>query len=473
MKRRPNIVLFVPHDLGAHLHCYGQSSVASPNLDALAEQGVLFTSHFCASTPCSPARGCLMTGRYAHENGLMGLVNHGWNLPGFQRTLVDYLNDAGYLTFCCGGQHERLNPEDNRYRHLYVPPGLPLCDHVYPQAIEFITSRKDEAEPFFMSIFTLETHLPHAAADLRMLGISDHIPRWPVHKPRRVNVPPWLVDAPGSRRGLAKFNGQIEFYDGWVGRLLAAIRESGLDDDTVVIFTTDHGIAFPGAKGMLSDPGTRISLIMRFPDSWGIEPRQVDALTTNIDILPTVLEMVGAGTTDPACGQLPGAGTANAAGGQVPEPETPKPEPPAGATAIRGCSLWPGIAGGSFPADREIYLEKNYHDCYDPKRAVRTGRYKYIRNFAAGPKVTLASDIALSDAGRVPSFDTILDRPEEELYDLEADQWERQNLAGSGTHEAVLDDLRQKLRSWMAETGDPLLSVGDGAVIPYPPGQWM
>jgi arylsulfatase A-like enzyme len=439
MEKRPNIVLIIPHDLGTHLSCYGEASVKSPHLDALAAEGVLFTNHFCASTPCSPARGCMMTGRYAHSNGLMGLVNRGWSLPDSEKTLVDYLNEQGYLTFCCGGQHERRNPSGNRYRKLFMPPDLALCDLVYPEAIRFLSSEEAKVQPFFMSLFSFETHLPHAASDLRKLSVSRHIPDWPLHEASRLRVPGWLHDNENTRRGLAKFHGQIEFFDRWCGEFLETLREQGFSENTVVIFTTDHGAALPGAKGMLTDPGTRISLIMRFPDSWGIEARRLEALSSSIDVLPTLLEMLGVQVDD----------------------------------AVQGKSHWKLLKDGNAQELQSIYLEKNFHDRYDPKRAVRSGRYKYVRNYVNGPKITLPMDVALGDAGRDLSPDSIQSRSQEELYDLESDPAERVNLIGDGNNREVLEELRHDLRRWMEQTQDPLLQVPEGAVLPYPREQWI
>jgi arylsulfatase A-like enzyme len=290
-----------------------------------------------------------------------------------------------------------------------------------------------------MHLFSFETHLPHGRDDLALLGMSSHLPDWPVHDSDVLTVPPWLHDAPGTRAGLAKFNGQIEHLDGWVGKVIEAVDTTGLAENTVLIFTTDHGMAFPGAKGMLSEPGTRIALILRFPPAWGIDPQVVDSLTSNIDIVPTILRMIGV---------------------------SPGP-------SIRGSSIWEPLAGGSWPQERSIFMEKNYHDRYDPKRAVRTERYKYVRNFVSGARLSVPKDVELSDAGRVLSLATLYDRDAEELYDLEHDPGERTNLASDGEYSEVANGLRSKLDAWMWETNDPLLTIEQGAVIPYPPGQWL
>jgi len=101
---RPNIIYIIVHDLGTALGSYGDPNVRTPRLDEFAAQGVRFTNYFCCSTCCSPSRGCIMTGRYAHTNGLIGLANRNWHLPDSELTIVDYLNQAGYETVNIGGQ---------------------------------------------------------------------------------------------------------------------------------------------------------------------------------------------------------------------------------------------------------------------------------------------------------------------------------------------------------------------------------
>ncbi|MHC4983841.1 MAG: sulfatase-like hydrolase/transferase, partial [Planctomycetota bacterium] len=101
-RNRINILQFICHDLGRELNCYGNESIVSPNIDALAERGVLFSQHYAAATPCSPARVCQMTGMYGHSAGLLGLVNHGWDTPVQRKTIIDYLNAAGYETYHFG-----------------------------------------------------------------------------------------------------------------------------------------------------------------------------------------------------------------------------------------------------------------------------------------------------------------------------------------------------------------------------------
>jgi len=416
---KPNIVFLICHDLGQQLGCYGDPTVRSPVLDELASQGALFPHYFGASTPCSPSRGCIMTGRYAHSNGLIGLVNRGWDLPTEERTIVDYLNEAGYCTLQFGLQHERKDPNANRYAEYR---GGPIwCEVVADRVAAFLTREAADRQPFYLNAGFYEVHLPFDR------------PGYEPDDPQRVYIPGFLPDDPDVRLELARFHGAIKFMDASIGKILEALQASGLDRNTVVIFTTDHGMAFPRAKSTLYDPGIGTALIMRFPPSWGIQG-EYPQLLSNIDLTPTLLEMVGA------------------------------PVPP----AVQGRSFWPLLCGGQYAPRTEIFSEKNFHDCYDPIRCIRTDRYKYIRSFADGPDLPLPSDIQASIASNHLAGKPARPRPQEELYDLREDPWEQNNLAGSPEMASIQQDLKARLWAWMQQTDDPIL---EGKPLPYPPEQ--
>lgn len=415
--KRPNILHIIPHDLGRRLGCYGHDDVASPNLDRLAGESVRFQNCFTASPPCSPARGCLMTGRYAHCNGEVGLVNRGFDLPEGERTIVDHLSDAGYFTANIGLQHERSDPRQNHYQ--YDDHESNDCEVVAEKVAAFLSDRGGApGRPFYLNAGFFEVHLPFDR------------PEYEADDPARVIVPPYLPDNRWVREELGRFHGSIRFMDQAVGRILGSLAGAGLDDDTLVMFTTDHGMAFPRAKSTLYDPGIEIALIMRPPG--GIGGRVARQLISSVDIAPTLLEVAGV-------------------------------SPPAG---IQGRSFLPLLEGESWEPHEAVFSEKNYHDTYDPVRCVRTERYKYIRSFELRPNLILPADIRRSRASNEmwPWADE--PRPAEELYDLSADPWEMENLADRAEYADVCSELRDRLARWMEETEDPLLS----GPIPAPPG---
>lgn len=406
MPMRKNILQFICHDLGRELRCYGNESIKSPRLDALAEEGVLFSNHFCASTPCSPSRGCIMTGRYAHCNQLIGLVNRGWDTPEGEETIVDYLNGAGYETWHFGFQHERKDPAKNRYGHEHGGPAA--VELAGAKLIEWLESPDARKGPWYANIGTAEVHLPFDREKYTFADTAD------------VNVPPFLPDNPDVRLELARFHGAVRYMDDWVGRILDALDRSGLAEKTLFIFTTDHGAAFPRAKSTLYDPGIGTALIMRFPAEAAVGPGSRDELLSNIDLVPTLLEIIGAPIPD----------------------------------EVQGRSFWPLLTGAEYEPRKEVFSEKSFHDVYDPMRSIRTRRFKYIRSFEEVKNLPLPTDIARSIASNELRPDAHDPRPPEELYDLQQDPAEERNLAEDPAHKLVKDELAGRLEEWMKSTGD-------------------
>jgi N-sulfoglucosamine sulfohydrolase len=410
-----NILHVICHDLGRELGCYGRKVIPSPRLDGLAEESVVFTSAFCAATPCSPSRGCLMTGRYAHDTGLIGLVNRGWNLDASVPAIVDCLREAGYHTAHFGLQHERKNPAENRYEHDWLDSRD--AHEAARMAAQYLQTVRG---PFYMNVGFHEVHLPFDC------------PRYTPAKPEDVEVPRYLPDTAPVRAELARFYGAVRYMDEAVGVLLDALGASGQSDDTIVLFTTDHGAAFPRAKSTLFDAGIGIAQIIRFP---GGVRGECGALVSNIDVLPTLCEATGA-------------------------------TPPEG---IPGRSFYGVLTGQELEPRTEVFAEKNFHDHYDPCRAIRTERYKYIRSFTDQPKVPLPRDIKHSPMVETLRSDAHELRPREELYDLESDPDEEHNRIGDPALGNVRAELSARLDRWMEETRDPLLENID---LPYPPEQF-
>jgi arylsulfatase A-like enzyme len=360
-----------------------------------------------------------MTGRYAHSNGQVGLAHRGFELPEAEQTVVDYFNAAGYLTANIGVQHERVDPLKNRYQ--VDDHESPHCEAVAKKAAAFLRAREREpATRFYLNLGFREVHLPFTR------------PEYVPDAAEVVCVPPWLPDNQGVREELARFNGAIRFMDQSVGHILEAVDRTPLSGDTLVMFTTDHGMAFPRAKGMLYDPGIGTALIMRMPAGQGRSGVVATELVSSIDIAPTLLAAAGI------------------------EPSR----------SVQGVSFLGLLTGEAGPVRDCVFSEKNYHDCYDPIRCVRSNRYKYIRNFECRRRIVLASDMKKSSASTEMWPWANEPRPTEELYDLTADPYEMENLAHRPELTSVRDALSRRLNRWMTETADPLLQ---GAVA-APPG---
>lgn len=413
---RPNILLLHWHDLGRFLACYGRKGVSTPHLDRLAAEGVLFENAWCTSPLCSPARASLFTGQYPHTNGLLGLTfkKENWRYRAGVRTLPMYLREAGYRAFLFGQQHEGRT-ELLGFEECYMPTPLCLMDPVTTVFSDFLKHRAGGVQPFFASVGFFEPHRHSSGYPAEIYGDGE-----------AGDVPDFLHDEPCVRRDLYGFYEAIRRADENVGKILATLEASGLSENTFVIFTTDHGSAFPRAKSTLYNPGLEISLIMRWPGRLPAGRRVVTDFS-GVDLLPTLLDSQGLDV--PAC--------------------------------VEGASHWLELSGEGEALRRPVFAEKNFHQGYDPIRAVMDGGFKYIRNYQACQGFGIASDISGSLSAEAYRDELREPRAEEELYDLARDPLERRNLAGDPAFVDRKAQLKRKLEAWMAESGDYLPARAD------------
>ncbi len=436
---RPNIVLLMCHDLGRYLGCYG-ADIETPRIDALADSGVCFENHFVTAPQCSPSRGSFVTGRYPHVNGLMGLAHGNWELHEDERILPQYLDDVGYETHLFGLQH--ITQDTDRLGYDYVHSEGNLYPGVSPEVhqanrarnvasvLSGFLERKAFQSPFFASVGFFELH--RVEEETGRFGFdNDH---YETADPDEVRPPSYLPDRRGIRQDLAEMHGMVHALDDAVGTIIDALEAAGLDEETMVIFTTEHGIAFPRAKGSCYDAGIEAALLLRCP---GVadDGTRYDELLSNVDILPTILDLVDADSERP--------------------------------DDLDGRSALGLLTGGEYDPRTQLFAEMTWHDMYNPVRAIRTERYKYIRSFWHLPKVYLTKDIFASEAGRtVRETDGIPQRPYEELYDLHETPQEDDNVVFEPTYQDVRTDLSRRLYEWMSDTDDPLLEG------PVPPGDY-
>ncbi|MGV0806310.1 sulfatase family protein [Mycolicibacterium setense] len=420
--QRQNLLIVHWHDLGRYLGAYGHADVASPHLDQLAAEGVLFTRAHATAPLCSPSRGSLFTGRYPQSNGLVGLTHHGWEYRAGVRTLPHILAENGWHTALFGMQHETSYPANLGYHEYDVSNSF--CEYVVEKAAAWLADAP--REPFLLTAGFFETHRPYPRD------------RYEPRDAASVEVPDYLPDTGEVREDLAEFYGSIAVADAKVGELLDALAAAGLDENTWVVFMTDHGPALPRAKSTLYDAGTGIALIVRPPRGRaGGVPHRYDELFSGVDLLPTLLDLLGVDIPDDIEG-LSHASNLTATATETSE--------------IRS----------------EVYTTKTYHDSFDPIRAVRTKEYSYIENYAARPLLDLPWDIADSPPGRLLGDKVLTPRPGRELYDLVADPTERHNLLGpdaTDKAEAIADDLALLLNDWRQKTLDVIPSEFAGTRI--------
>ena len=430
-----NIVMVHTDDTGRYIGPYGHA-IDTPRLNELAHESLVFRQAFCAGPTCSPSRASVMTGQYPHANGMIGLAHRGFELNNYDHHLASVLSNHGYETVLAGEQHEAspstpsmheaareiigydrtLTGDTEAVRDLPIdhdPTRRDLSNAT--AAASFITQWSPRDSSFFLSLGLFNTHKP--------FPISQD-----VVDPNRVRVPDPLPDVPEIREEMAAYQLLARYVDECVGRVLDALADSPAGEDTLVVFTTDHGIPFPYMKCDLRDAGTGVSLIVRHPDGRRAGETE-DALVSTMDLYPTFCELIGL---------------------EIPE-------------RVDGRSLVPLIEGDADTVREHLFSEVTYHAAYEPKRCVRTDRYKYIRRFDDEYTRAVGPNTDDGPAKRFLAQRGFLERqrPREALYDLDHDPHERTNLIDSAEHADICRSLGTRLEQWMEDTGDPLL---DGPV---------
>jgi arylsulfatase A-like enzyme len=416
--KRFNILYIHSHDTGRLTSPYGYD-VPTPNIQKLAKEGILFREAYCAAPTCSPSRAALLTGASPHNNGMLGLAHRGFSLNNYQEHIIHTLRkEAGYYSALIGVQHVAKNPDVIGYDYVRSPiggtdiesPGTNHVDDVVPVAVKFLKSQATAQQPFWLAVGFQETHREYRHADSR----DD----W-----RFIQPPKPIPDCRATREDMADFHATVRKLDWGVGQVLAALDEAGLAENTLVISTTDHGIAFPNMKCALYDGGVGVHLVIRGPGGFS-GGKVCDAMISQIDLFPTLCDLL-----------------------QIPHPKW-----------LEGRSFLPVLRGEVQEINDAVFAEVNYHASYEPKRAVRTRRWNYIRRFGSYHHPVLPNcDDSPSKTLWMKNGWGKMALPSEELYDLLFDPNERNNLSEDPVHQTTLQIMRARLDKWMNTTNDPLL----------------
>jgi arylsulfatase A-like enzyme len=406
MQTRPNILLINTHDSGRFFGCYGIDTVASPNIDRLAEEGVLLEQFTAASPICSPSRGAMMTGRWPQSNGLLGLTHHGFQFNEGERHAAAIYKDAGYATALFHFQHvaERQEWKNLGYEEFlcrsrddefpaYPDMAIPAPE-VGQSVADWLGSRTD-GRPFFAQVNFNETHTPFGFG-----GVTED-------RSKGVTVPPWIERDAESERHFAMLQGAVAQLDDGVAYILEGLKASGLVENTIVVFAVDHGFEARRDKWTCYESGLGIAGILRCPGLGLSGGRRVAEPLSNVALLPTLLDL--SGLSKP--GNLDGHSFASALRGEAFEPEP---------------------------------VFSIYHN--SGSRSVRCGRWKLIRNFSAEP-YEAPSPVSIAGHGQAHA------RPSMQLFDLEPDPSELTNLAER--HPVKVTELSHLLAEWMQTVGDP------------------
>lgn len=417
---KPNVVWIVVDDMSANFSCYGETTVQTPHVDRLAREGTRFRRAFTTAPVCSPCRSALITGMYQTTIGAQhhrsGRGVEKIHLPKGVEPVPALFQRAGYYTAIGGPLVKGRGLAKTDYNFEWDPAIYNGNDW----------SGRKPGQPFFMQVqlhggkYREGKNWPDTVQ--RALGTATH--------PEAVKLPPYYPRDPVLLDDWARYLDAVRYTDQQVGEVLARLEKEGILDQTVVIFTTDHGISHARGKQFLYDEGIHVPLVIRGP---GVARGKVrDDLVEHIDIAATSLALAGIA---------------------IPQ-------------AMQGRDVF---APGGPGRDAVFAARDRCDETVDRIRSVRTERFKYIRNFYparphlqpnrykdAKPIVQRLRE--LHDQGQLDALQERLlfapSRPKEELYDLQSDPDEIQNLADDPAHRSTLEELRGRLDRWIEETGD-------------------
>ena len=478
---RPNILIFLTDDMGSHLGALGTKGLKTPVFDQLAESGILFTLGNAPSAISSPARTTILSGMYASQHGVWRnvfpleptnnseipnearnalLTNlppavvhevdrpaHWWPAPHLgpvprildtKSTLNTVLKDGGYYLGMTQKHHIGY---PNRFPFDYfwkwgTPPnyvtGAQPSNYV---GMKDFLKRSGNA-PFFLFANLTFTHRPYHRFE-RLTAIERT-------NPADVDVPPTLPDTQKTREDIAAYYDTIRIMDEQAGEILAALRDSGRLDNTIIIFMPDQGAEYNRGKCTVYEGGITIPIIISGP---GIQSRgRVDEMISQIDLAPTLIEMAG-----------------------LPAPVN-----------MTGYSFKKYLSGEMKQSPRKYSFGlfnqpvRNLTVDY-PSRSIRNDRYKYILNTnpertyeltpdmdtPGSPWFNIAYGELMKNAKQFPvayeSAQALFKRPKEEFYDLQSDPYELNNLIEaklSGEQQQILNELKSRLKLWMDECSD-------------------
>lgn len=425
-----NVLLIISEDNGQHLGCYGDPNVATPNIDRLASQGVRFENAYTTQAVCSPGRASIFTGLYPHQTGQIGLATHKYTQYEAFPNLFSLLKDAGYRTGLIGKLH--VNPESDFPMDLwwndrdYISFKNRDVHRIAEEADAFLNASTD---PFFLTVAYPDAHLP-------LLRQQCGIPETPYEADDVTVLPQVGIDSPRLRQHAADYYNCMSRLDTAVGLLLEKLQAAGRANDTLVIFTTDHGAQFSRGKTCCYEGGIKIPHIVRWPGQ-GVSDTVRSELVSHVDILPTITDILGIETPNTA-----------------------------------GRSLVPLLTDTE--TDWRTHLAAEWTSAgpltYFPQRSIRSARYKLIVNYQddrpspsaigySGPDQrwepgATVDEIAAGDEPIRDAYARYLQPPNAELYDLQEDPWEFENLIDDPKLVQIRIGLRDALAEWQQATND-------------------
>lgn len=431
-----NIIYIHTHDTGRLIKPYGYN-IPTPNLMKFAKDALLFRNAFCGGPTCSPSRTSFLTGRYPHANGMLGLSHRGFDITDKNWHMASFFKANGYETVLCGIQHENrfwipLQRGDKAAKELgyekHITSNMSDCNNDNDlvqwdlsnadNVVDYLRKVKNKNQNFFLSYGLFATHREYPELSEDELNSE--------FNPNYVYIPKNTYNDEKSRQDMARFYKSVKIADICFGKVIDALKETGLYDNTIVIFTTDHGIANPFMKCNLVDDGIGISLIIRNPKESQSHGKVVDSMISQVDVFPTLCDML----------------------------DIDKPE------HLQGNSFVDLFKNTKKEINEYIYAETNFHTSYEPARCIRTKRYKYIRYYDdSWDKYNLSNCDESSVKTHLINHGWInKSKAKEYLFDLYFDPAEKNNLAKDPEYKEILVKLRTELENWQKRTDDPILN---------------
>ena len=421
-----NIVYINTHDSGRMLSPYGYD-IPTDNLKEFAKDSLVFTNAFCAGPTCSPSRAALLTGMFPHQNGMLGLAQRGFSLYEPEKHLASFLKNNGYHTCLCGIQHEYgwyLDLEKNGLHNLgyedilttdsapFKKEDLHIWDRNNAEEVVKWLDGYNDSRPFMLSFGMHSTHRPYPVEVAEFIDERYVVPPYPVKNNEE------------NRHDHAQFMTTANYADQNIKMIIDALKRNNLYDNSIIIFTTDHGLALPFNKCNLTDTGIGVSLIMRVPQA-ASNGKVADALVSQLDVFPTVCDLLN----------------------------LQKPD------YLAGKSFAGIFEDTKAPVDEYIFAEINFHTSYEPVRCVRTDRYKYIKYYDETWNKVNLSNIDESVPKTFLMNNGLKERVKyrEGLFDLYFDPTEKNNLAADPAYKDILEKLQKVLYDKQVETADPIL----------------
>lgn len=420
---RPSFLFLIAEDMSPNLGCYGDPDATSPNLDAFAARSIRYTRAFSATGVCATSRSALITGMHPPSIGTQHMRSR-IALPDAIRPFPVALREAGY--FCVNRGKEDFN----------FTTGPDVWDA--KQWKEADWTRRAKGQPFFAIYNFPDTHESRLWAGSKTKLVDEtKLTDEQRHDPDKVTPPRWLPDDDAVRKEWARYEDLVSLMDDqYIGPILRHLEKTGVAGDTIVFFFSDHGAPFPRGKQWITEAGTRVPLLIHFPEKWRhlapAQPGEVsNRLVSLMDLGPSVLSLAGLDVPEHMDGR-----------------------------AFLG-------AKASAPRETLVFTRDRMDERIDLIRTLRDARYRYTRNFLPQvppfPWLTYMEQLESSKAfrllqatGKEGRFRNFLaeTKPVEELYDLESDPDEFTNLADDPAHRETLERMRGALADWILETRD-------------------